>query len=94
MHFCLQSDKLKYISHWVCEHSNWLPVAYEFKQYSNSIVFKYFNYQCPSYIHQISNVSAELLKFIWVQLKHSFQKKKKKKKRNVYFVRLQQCTLF
>ena len=34
MHFCLQLDELKPISHEEFDCLNWLPMTYRFKQYS------------------------------------------------------------
>ena len=49
MKFFLQLDKLNYISHEEFERLSWLPMTYTFKQFVNSIVFKYFYEQCPNY---------------------------------------------
>ena len=38
MPFCLQLDKIEYISHEDFEHLNWLPVTYRFKPCVNTIV--------------------------------------------------------
>ena len=72
MHFCLQLDKLKHISHEEFEHLNWLPVTYRFKQCVNTIVFKYFNEQCPNYLNEVFDVAVENN----FQLRGSFQKLK------------------
>ena len=69
MHFCFQLDKLKHISHEEFERLNWLPVTYRFKQCVSSIVFKYFNDQCPNYLSGVFNVAAESN----IQLRGSFQ---------------------
>ena len=70
MRFCLQLDELKYISHEEFECLNWLPVTYRFKQCVNTIVFKYFNEQCPSYLNEAFDVKNNF------QLRGSFQKLK------------------
>ena len=59
MRFCLQLDKLKHISHEEFEHLNWLPVTYRFKQCVNTIIFKYFNEQCPNYLNEVFDVTVE-----------------------------------
>ena len=72
MRFCLQFDKLKHISHEEFERLNWLPVTYRFKQCVISIVFKYFNGQCPNYLNEVFDVATESN----FQLRNSFQKLK------------------
>ena len=72
MHFFLQLNKSKHISHEEFERLNWLPLTYRFKQCVNSIVFKYFNEQCPNYLSEVFNVATESN----VQLRGSFQKSK------------------
>ena len=72
MHFCLQLDKLKHISHEEFEHLNWLPVTYRFKQCVNTTAFKYFNEQCPNYLNEVFDVAVENN----FQLRGSFQKLK------------------
>ena len=57
--FCLHLDNLKHISHEEIERLNWLHVTFRFKQCVNSIVFKYFNEQCPNYLREASNVTTE-----------------------------------
>ena len=59
MHFCLQLDKSKHIFHGDFERSNRLLVTFRFKPCVNSIVFKYFNEQCPSYLNDIFDVAKE-----------------------------------
>ena len=59
MHFFLQLDKLKHVSHEEFERVNWLPVTYRFKKCVNSIVFKYFNEQCPNYMNEVFDVAME-----------------------------------
>ena len=49
--FCLQLDNLKHISHEEFERLNWLRMTYRFKV--TSIVFKYFNAQCPNYLSEV-----------------------------------------
>ena len=69
MRFCLQLDKWKQISHEEFEHLNCLPVTYRFRQCVNSIVFNYFNEQCPNYLNKIFDVAIENN----FQLRASFQ---------------------
>ena len=78
MHFFLQLNKSKHISHEEFERLNWLPLTYRFKQCVNSIVFKYFNEQCPNYLSEVFNVATESN----VQLRGSFQKSKPFRKTN------------
>ena len=59
MHFSLQLDKLKHVSHEEFERVNRLPVTYRFKKCVNSIVFKYFNEQCPNYMNEVFDVAME-----------------------------------
>ena len=59
MRFCLRLDKLKHISHEEFERLNWLPVTYRFKQCVISIVFKYFNRQCPNHLNELFGVATE-----------------------------------
>ena len=70
MRFCLQLDELKHISHEEFECLNWLPVTYRFKQFVNTIVFKYFNEQCPNYLNEAFDIKNNF------QLRGSFQKLK------------------
>ena len=72
MRFWLQLEKLKHISHEKFEHLNWLPVTYRFKQSINTIIFKYFNEQCPYYLNEVFDVTVENN----FQLRGSFQKLK------------------
>ena len=51
--YCLQLDKMTYISKNEFETLNWLPVKDRFSQSINSIVFKYFTKQCPSYLNEV-----------------------------------------
>ena len=72
MRFCLRLDELKHISHGEFERLNWLPMTYRFKQCVISIVFKYFNGQCPNYLNEVFDVATESN----FQLRNSFQKLK------------------
>ena len=72
MRFCLRLDKLKHISHEEFEHLNWLAKTYRFKQCVISVVFKYFNGQCPNYLNEVCDVPTESN----FQLTNSFQKLK------------------
>ena len=72
------SHILKHISHEEFERLNWLPKTYRFKQCVNSIVFKYFNDQCPSYLNEFFHITTESN----FQLRGSF------KKLNVSFLKL------
>ena len=45
--FCLQLDKMSHISQKEFEAINWLPFKERYNQRLNSIVFKYFDNQCP-----------------------------------------------
>ena len=51
--YCLQLDKMIHISKNEFETLNWLPVKDRFNQSINSIVFKYFTKQCPSYMNEV-----------------------------------------
>ena len=53
MHFCLQLDKLKHISHEESESLSWLSATYRFKKCVNAIIFKYFNAHCPNYLNEV-----------------------------------------
>ena len=57
--FCLQLDKMTYISHKEFETLNWLPVTERFNQCINSIVFKYVNDQCPNYLNEVFQTAPE-----------------------------------
>ena len=72
MCFCFQLDKSKHIFHEEFECLNWLPVTYRFKQCVISIVFKYFNEQCPNYLNEVFDIATESN----FQLRNSFQKLK------------------
>ena len=69
MCFSLQLDKLKHISQKEFEQLKWLLVTYRFKQCVSSIVFKYFNEQCPNYLNEVFHLATKRI----VQLS-SFQK--------------------
>ena len=51
--YCLQLSKITHISRNEFETLNWLPVKDRFNQSINSIVFKYFTKQCPSYLDEV-----------------------------------------
>ena len=51
--YYLQLDKITQISKNKFETLNWLPVKDRFNQSINSIVFKYFTKQCPSYLNKV-----------------------------------------
>ena len=70
--FSLQLGKVKHRSHEEFERLNWLPVTYGFKQYVNTIVFKYFDKQCPNYLNEVFDVAIKNN----FQLSGSFQKLK------------------
>ena len=53
MHFCLQLDKLKHISHEKRKCLKWLSVTYTFKQCVSSIFLNYLNDQCTNYLSEI-----------------------------------------
>ena len=72
MRFCLWLDKLKHISHEVFERLNWLPVTYRFEQCVISVLFKYFNEQCPNYLNEVFDIATESN----FDLKNGFQKLK------------------
>ena len=48
MRFYLRLDKLEHISHEEFKRLNWLIMTYRLKQCVISVVFKYFNGQCPN----------------------------------------------
>ena len=51
--FCLQLDKMSHISQKESEAINWLPIKERYNQCVNSIVFKYFDNQCPHYLNEV-----------------------------------------
>ena len=57
--FCLQLDKMTYISHKELETLNWLPLTERFNQCINSIAFKYVNDQCPNYLNEVFQTDPE-----------------------------------
>ena len=55
--YCLQLHKMTHISKNEFETLNWLPVKERFNQSINSIVFKYFTKQCPSYLNEVCELA-------------------------------------
>ena len=51
--FCLQLDKMPYISQNEFAKINWLPIEERYNQCINSIAFKYFDNQCPHYLNEV-----------------------------------------
>ena len=72
MHFYLQLDKLKHISHEEFDCLNWLLMTHRSKQCANAIVFKYFNEQFPNCLNKVFDVAIDNN----FQLRSSFQKLK------------------
>ena len=56
--YCLQLDKMTHISKNEFETLNWLPVKDRSNQSINSIVFKYFTKQCPSYLNEVFELAC------------------------------------
>ena len=56
--YCLQLDKMTHISKNEFETLNWLPVKDRFNQSINSIVFKCFTKQCPSYLNEVFELAC------------------------------------
>ena len=56
--YCLQLDKITYISKNEFETLNWLPVKDRSNQSINSIDFKYFTKQCPSYRNEVFELAC------------------------------------
>ena len=56
--YCLQLDKMTRISKNEFETLNWLPVKDRFNRSINSIVFKYFTKQCPSYLNEVFELAC------------------------------------
>ena len=56
--YCLQLGKMTHISKNEFETLNWLPVKDRFNQSINSIVFKYFTKQCPSYLNEFFKLAC------------------------------------
>ena len=54
----VQLDKMTYISKNEFETLNRLPVKDRFNQSINSIVFKYFTKQCPSYLNEVFQLAC------------------------------------
>ena len=67
--FCLQLHKLNHVSQEEFKGLNWLPMTYRFKQCVSSVVFKYFNEQCPNYRNKVFDVLTDSN----FQLRHIFQ---------------------
>ena len=57
--FCLQLDKMTYISHKEFETLNWLPVTERLNQCINSIVFKYVYDQRPNSLNAVFQTAPE-----------------------------------
>lgn len=53
MYFCLQLDKIVYISYKEFETLKLLPETDRFDYCINSLVFKYFNVQCQNYLNGV-----------------------------------------
>ena len=56
--YCLQLHKMIHISKNEFKTLNWLPVKDRFNQSINSIVFKYFNKQCSSYLNEVFELAC------------------------------------
>ena len=56
--YCLQLDKMTHISKNEFETLNWLPIKDRFNEFINSIVFKYFTKQCPSYLNEVFELAC------------------------------------
>ena len=56
--YCLQLDKMTHISKNKFESLKWLPVKDKFSQSINSIIFKYFTNQCPSYLNEVFELAC------------------------------------
>ena len=57
------------------ETINWLPIKERFNHCLNSVVFKYFDEQCPHYLNQVFakvSESGTSLKNRYHKLKHPF----------------------
>ena len=57
--FALQLDKMTHIFHKEYRTLTWLPVTERFNECINSIVFKYVNDQCPTYINEVFQIAPE-----------------------------------
>ena len=51
--YCLQLEKIIYVSKNEYDTLNWLPVKDRFSQSINSIIFKYFTNPCPSCLNEV-----------------------------------------
>ena len=56
--YCLQLDKMTHISKNEFETLNWLSVKDRLNQSINSIVFKSFTKQCPSYLNKVFELAC------------------------------------
>ena len=56
--YCLQLEKMAHISKNEFETLNWLPFKDRFNQSIDSIVFKYFTKQCPSYLNEVFELAC------------------------------------
>ena len=70
IHFCLQLDKMSHISQKEFVTINWLPIKERYNQCVNSIVFKYFDNQCPHYLNEVFMKAREYSS----SLRNSYQK--------------------
>ena len=75
--FCLQLDKIPHLSQKEFETINWLPIKEKYNQCVNSIVFKYFDNQCPHYLNEVFMKTPEsslLLRISYQKLQQPFCK--------------------
>ena len=75
--FCLQLDKMLHISRKEFVTINWLPIKERYNQCVNSIVFKYFDNQCPHYLNEVvlkAPESRSLLRNSYQKLQQPFRK--------------------
>ena len=56
--YCLQLDKMTHFSKNKFGTLNRLPAKDRFNQSINSIVFKYFNNQCPGYLNEVFELAC------------------------------------
>ena len=70
--FLLAVRYIKHISNEEFECLSWLTVTYRFKQCVTSMIFKYFNEQCPNYLNEVFDVTTESD----LKLRNGFQKLK------------------
>ena len=68
--FCLQLDKMSHLSQKEFVTINWLPIKERYNQCVNSIVFKYFDNQCPHYLTEVFMKAPESSS----SLRNSYQK--------------------